>query len=68
MEQLCDVYASKLRERAARCRRLAQQAKSEGVAHELESIAQDYAKDAEALEQLFHAEQTRIGSKFTTVG
>jgi hypothetical protein len=68
MDQLWGVHASRLRERAARCRWLAQHAKSEGIAHELEFIAQDYAKDAEVLERLSHAEQARIGSNLTTVG
>lgn len=51
MDELRGLHVSRLRERAARCRELAHAAASEGIARELESIARDYAIDADALER-----------------
>lgn len=50
MEEYSVLCASRLRERAAYCRELARGAMSSGVAQELESIARDYERDAENLE------------------
>ena len=40
----------RLRERAEHCRRLARNALVDGVARELEAIAQEYERDADRLE------------------
>ncbi|HTY67269.1 MAG TPA: hypothetical protein VMH36_11500 [Alphaproteobacteria bacterium] len=50
MERTVEITAARLHERAAHCRDLARHAVSEGVATELESIADDYDRDAERLE------------------
>jgi hypothetical protein len=44
------MSASRLRERAARCRRLAQLARDDGIALELEKLACDYERDADPFE------------------
>lgn len=40
----------RLQENAERCRRMARQATCDGIARELEKLAQDYDKDASRLE------------------
>ena len=50
MEELYMMYLSGLRERAARCRELARGARASGIACELESIAQEYERDADRIE------------------
>lgn len=50
MNDLSALTASRLHAKAARCREMAQQALSEGIADELRRIAQDYERDAAALE------------------
>jgi hypothetical protein len=50
MERAMELTAARLHARAAHCRDLARHAVSEGIAAELESIAEDYDRDAERLE------------------
>ena len=50
MEQLPAFNAARLRERAAHCRKLADDAVSYGIARELESIAREYEQGADKLE------------------
>ncbi len=50
MEHFTEITAARLHERAAQCRELARNALSEGIAAELQSIADDYDRDAEQLE------------------
>ncbi len=50
MERFTEITASRLHERAAHCRDLARNALSTGIAAELQSIADDYDRDAERLE------------------
>lgn len=50
----------RLRARAAQCRRLAAQAYSDGIAAELETLAQDYDQNAAKLEM--------IGAKWGQIG
>jgi len=49
MDERASLYM-RLRQRAARCREMARAASSAGVARELESIAEEYERDAEDLE------------------
>jgi len=67
MEKLCGLYASRLRDRAERCRLLAREARSEGIARELESIARDYANDADSLERLSNPQRTLVELYLTPV-
>jgi len=67
MEELWRLYASKLRDRAEHCRKLAREARSEGIARELESIAQDYANDADSLERLSNPQRTLVELYLTPV-
>lgn len=50
MDDYSVLFAGRLRERAAYCRKLAGNALSSGVAQEFEAIARDYERDAEQLE------------------
>lgn len=50
MTDLAFVTALRLRQRAARCRALADTAVSEGIAVELVAIATEYERDASRLE------------------
>jgi len=50
MERFAEITAARLHERAAHCRDLARKALSAGIAAELQSIADDYDRDAERLE------------------
>ena len=51
MTDLAVITALRLRERAARCRALAGEAVSEGIADELVAIAAEYEQDALRLER-----------------
>lgn len=55
MDDYSVLFAGRLRERAAYCRRLADNALSSGVAREFEAIARDYERDAENLENCANA-------------
>jgi hypothetical protein len=44
------VNILRLREKAAQCRQYAQEARSRGIAAELESMAHDYDRDAARIE------------------
>ena len=50
MDQNPEGNAARLRERAAYCRKLADDAVSHGIARELESIAREYEQGADRLE------------------
>lgn len=50
MEELPAFNAARLRDKAARCRKLADDAISSGIARELESIAREYDHGADKLE------------------
>jgi hypothetical protein len=50
MTDLMSMTAARLRQRAARCRALADSAASGGIAGELSAIAADYEEDAARLE------------------
>ena len=52
MDELAQMMATSLRERALRCREMASQAMSAGTARELSMIAKDYEDDADKLEDL----------------
>lgn len=58
MDDYSVLFAGRLRERAAYCRRLAGNALSDGVAREFEAIARDYERDAETLENRAGAMRT----------
>ncbi len=51
MTDLAVITALRLRERAARCRALADDAISDGIADELVAIAMEYEQDASRLER-----------------
>ncbi len=51
MTDLAALTALRLRQRAARCRSLADAAVSEGIADELVAIAMEYENDAQRLER-----------------
>ncbi len=51
MEDESILCVSRLRARAAKCRELARAAHSRGIACELESVAADYERDADRLEE-----------------
>lgn len=50
MSDFTRITVARLRQRAAHCRDLAQCAVSDGIAAELQSIAEDYDRDALRLE------------------
>lgn len=60
------LYASRLRERAARCRELARGAGATGITREFETIAQEQEDECDADRLERQANSTRRASSFDT--